>query len=96
MNFNNNAGLTNERVSLSDSKKNKKGFDIRSNKEIEVADMIKEKNKMIVKEKERVKGNGKVLVKVKTSGGYVSALVLSLLSGVTIGVIATITYFITR
>ena len=51
---------------------------------------------MIVKEKERVKGNGKVLVKVKTSGGYASALVLSLLSGVTIGVIATITYFIIR
>lgn len=78
------------------SNNNNKGFDIRSNKEIEVADMIKEKNKMIVKEKERVKGNGKVLVKVKTSGGFVSALVLSLLSGVTIGVIATITYFITR
>lgn len=93
--MNNDIKLSSEQAN-SYSKNNNKGFDIRSNKEIEVADMIKEKNKMIVKEKERVKGNGKVLVKVKTSGGYVSALVLSLLSGITIGVIATITYFITR
>lgn len=93
--MNNDIKLSSEQAN-SYSNNNNKGFDIRSNKEIEVADMIKEKNKMIVKEKERVKGNGKVLVKVKTSGGYVSALVLSLLSGITIGVIATITYFITR
>ena len=96
MYFKDKAELINEQVVLYSGADNNKGFDIRSNKEIEVADMIKEKNKMIIKEKERVKGNGKVLVKVKTSGGYVSALVLSLLSGVTIGVIATITYFITR
>ena len=93
--MNNDIKLSSEQAN-SYSNNNNKGFDIRSNKEIEVADMIKEKNKIIVKEKERVKGNGKVLVKVKTSGGYVSALVLSLLSGVTIGVIATITYFIIR
>ena len=43
MDFNNNSGLTNEQVSLSDIQNNKKGFDIRSNKEVEVADMIKEK-----------------------------------------------------
>ena len=93
--MNNDIKLSSEQAN-SYSNNNNKGFDIRSNKEIEVADMIKEKNKMIVKEKEQVKGNGKVLVKVKTSGGYVSALVLSLLSGISIGVIATITYFITR
>ena len=96
MYFKDKTELINEQVVLYSGADNNKGFDIRSNKEIEVADMIKEKNKMIVKEKERVKGNGKVLVKVKTSGGYVSALVLSLLSGITIGVIATITYFIVR
>ena len=30
MDFNNNSGLTNEQVSLSDSQNNKKGFDIRN------------------------------------------------------------------
>ncbi len=72
----------------------KKGFDMRSSKEIEVANMIKEKNKMIVKEK--VNRNEKVLVKGKTDGGFISALVLSLISGITIGVIATLICFITR
>ena len=88
--------LINEQVNLYSGADNKKGFDIRSNKEIEVANMIKEKNKMIVKEKGITKNNAKVKVLVKTSGGFISALVLSLLSGITIGVIATVTYFVIK
>ena len=88
--------LINEQVNLYNGVDNKKGFDVRSSKEIEVADLINEKNKMIVKEKGITKDNVKVKVLVKTNGGFISALVLSLLSGITIGVIATITYFVMK
>ena len=85
MDYNEENELINNRVELYDSKTGKKGFDVRSVKELEVANMIEEKNKMIDE-------NGKGIVKRNKNGGFVSALVLSLLSGFTLVVITTLTY----
>ena len=83
----------------------KKGFDQRSQNEIQIHQQIKEKNLAIKKQKEQQRNLEKPKVKTLTkttnnggnsSGGFVNTLILTLITGFVAGAIFMVVYYICK